>query len=297
MGLVLKCFFSLCCDGDDEHAESYEPSLSSSATTDARMQVGGSSVMSRTMSRGSGDRGSGLFDSQQPYQIAPQGSHDEEDRRSGTIGSTYNDAAGPPSGIFRTPPCCGGDGGDGSGSDEEPRHRATAATGSLSTSASAVGLPEFFRRIRDRWRMYDSLETVERHHLQGSLGAVGSPDLTSGGLLKNKLSSSLPPPSPLRQASSFDSSRDIPVISKDEVVLPGSELQKEMAMWQSKTLERHDDECVICMEGFDPSNPRMPTMCGCGENKTFFHLPCLYQWIEQCEECPSCRQRLVWEEF
>jgi Ring finger domain len=248
------------------------------------------------MSRGSGsERGSGLFDSQQPYQIAPQGSNDEEDQNNSNI-STNNNDAGRLSGIFRTPPCCGGASAGGSGSDAEARYDATAPSGS-SSSSSTAGLPEFFRRIRDRWRMYDSLETVERHHhLHGSLRAAGSPDVANGGLLKNN-TSSLPPPSPLRQASSFDSSRDIPVISKDEVVLPGSDLQKEMALWQSKTLERHDDECVICMEGFDPSNPRMPTICGCGENKTFFHLPCLYQWIEQCEECPSCRQRLVWEEF
>jgi hypothetical protein len=125
---------------------------------------------------------------------------------------------------------------------------------------------------------------------------MSSPVGAAGGSFKRGLSSP-PPPSPLRQASSFDSSRDIPVIGNDEVVLPGSDLQKEMALWQSKMLERHGDECVICMEGFDPTNPRMPTHCGCGENRTYFHLPCLYQWVEQSRECPSCRQRLTWEEF
>mmetsp|Transcript_28764 Transcript_28764/g.44173 ORF Transcript_28764/g.44173 Transcript_28764/m.44173 type:complete len:213 (+) Transcript_28764:366-1004(+) len=103
--------------------------------------------------------------------------------------------------------------------------------------------------------------------------------------------------SPLTGASSFNDSNEIPSIPLGGIVLPGSELQKKMAEVMSKTLEYQDDECVICMEGFDASNPRMPTLCGCGENKTFFHLPCLYQWIEQNENCPSCRERLTWEEF
>ena len=60
-----------------------------------------------------------------------------------------------------------------------------------------------------------------------------------------------------------------------------------------------DSECVICMESFDQNNPRMPTSCGCGLNKTYFHLPCLYHWIEQSSgrECPSCRKTLIWQEF
>lgn len=257
MGLVLKCLFQFCCDVEEDNAESYEPSLSSSPNNTT--MPASSAVSHRSMSRGN------LLDSQQPYQIAPQGSRDEEEE--------HNEAGR--AGLFRSGPCCGG------GSNEDQQQQNDGNTG--------LSLHEFFRRLRDRWRMYDSLETVD-HPL-----AMESPnDATS--LIKKKLSLP-PPPSPLRQASSFDSSRDIPVISKDEVVLPGSDLQKEMAKWQSKTLEGQGDECVICMEGFDSTNPRMPTICGCGENKTYFHLPCLYQWIEQSRECPSCRQRLTWEEF
>ena len=103
--------------------------------------------------------------------------------------------------------------------------------------------------------------------------------------------------SPLRTASSFRQSGGMPSINPDEVVLPGSALQHEMAASMSGKLEELGDECVICMEGFDATNPRMPTLCGCGENKTYFHLPCLYQWIEQSRNCPSCRKRLRWEEF
>lgn len=105
--------------------------------------------------------------------------------------------------------------------------------------------------------------------------------------------------SPLRQAVSYNTrtSDDIPTISAAEIVLPGSLLQKEMAMRMLETLASVGDECVICMEGFDDTNPRMPTLCGCGENKTYFHLPCLYQWIDKNNNCPTCRESLTWQEF
>jgi len=115
---------------------------------------------------------------------------------------------------------------------------------------------------------------------------------------------SFQPGSPLLAATNFrkrDSLNDIPSINVSEIVLPGSFVQQQMSqLMKSKSYiaEKSDeDECVICMETFDPTNPRMPTLCGCGENKTFFHLPCLYQWTEQHSECPSCREKLTWEEF
>jgi hypothetical protein len=106
----------------------------------------------------------------------------------------------------------------------------------------------------------------------------------------------------LRTARTFDATFAIPTILAEEVVLPGSPLQAAMAVAAAHTLQQdgeHEmgDECVICMEPFASTNPRMPTLCGCGENKTFFHLPCLYQWMEQNKNCPTCRQRLQWEEF
>jgi len=101
----------------------------------------------------------------------------------------------------------------------------------------------------------------------------------------------------LAQASVFDTSRGVPAIQTDQIVLPGSDLQRQMAKAMVLELEDQEDECVICMESFDPTNPRMPTLCGCGENKTYFHLPCMYQWIQQSSDCPSCRKRLQWEEF
>lgn len=93
----------------------------------------------------------------------------------------------------------------------------------------------------------------------------------------------------------------IPSIQEKQFVMPGSALQKQMSLsLQSKgfgLLTNGDDECVICMEPFDETNPRMPTLCGCGENNTYFHLPCLYQWIEKDSNCPTCREKLRWEEF
>lgn len=107
--------------------------------------------------------------------------------------------------------------------------------------------------------------------------------------------------SPLQTACTFYSTGSYPTLGPKEVVLPGSQLQHEMAQMvlrQGKTYPTHHaDECVICLEGFDDTNPRMPTQCGCGTNQTYFHLPCLYQWMEQCEECPTCRQTITWHEF
>ena len=146
----------------------------------------------------------------------------------------------------------------------------------------AQGLHELFRRL---WRPVGTTATTA----DSSYDRITSSTITDSKIV---------PPSPLRQARSFDSSSDIPCIGASEVVVPGSDLQKEMAklMMHSK-LADDDEECVICMEGFDPTNPRMPTHCGCGKDKTYFHLPCLYQWLEQSSECPSCREKLTWEEF
>ena len=151
----------------------------------------------------------------------------------------------------------------------------------------AQGLHDFFRQLKERLHGTSGVEYDRVHNRADSSTAAAA-------VLGTKIS-----PPPLRAAESFDSISDIPCINASEVVLPGSELQKEMArlMAGSKLTDADEAECVICMEGFDPTNPRMPTLCGCGENKTYFHLPCLYQWIEQSDQCPSCREKLAWEEF
>ena len=151
------------------------------------------------------------------------------------------------------------------------------------------GIHGFLRKLHESWRKYDSLETNDEHTATETL----SFHMRSG---KHDVEGSMS--SPLHTASEFDLTKQVvPTIRPKEVVLPGSSLQKEMSEAMSVNIEEQGDECVICMEGFDETNPRMPTVCGCGENKTYFHLPCLYQWIEQSQTCPSCRQSLRWEEF
>lgn len=172
----------------------------------------------------------------------------------------------------------------------------------------------FWKSVRNRWRTrYESLEAVDGGGGETSsrVHATLSNDApfqrsAPFGIFRRSTSSggSKPEPSllslsqsPLRTANSFRQSKGMPAIDADEVVLPGSALQHEMAKSMSLSLEEQGEECVICLENFDATNPKMPTLCGCGENKTYFHLPCLYQWIEQSRECPSCRKRLRWEEF
>lgn len=122
--------------------------------------------------------------------------------------------------------------------------------------------------------------------------------------------------SPLKQADSFTSAKicKIPSIKLDEFVMPGSDLQKAMSeavrKMSTSTEETYnefdgvalgvddsEDECVICMEGFSDDNPRMPTLCACGENKTYFHLPCLLLWTDKNVNCPTCDTKITWEEF
>jgi Ring finger domain len=168
------------------------------------------------------------------------------------------------------------------------------------------GILVMFQRLRDRWQsteqMYDIMRQQSEEEADASTSAADRHDHDLGaatiGAAWHK-SPLLLPASP-HQATSFHRSNimDIPCINSDEIVFPGSALQKEMAAQLTcAKLKDEDEECVICMEPFSFDNPRMPTLCACGENKTFFHLPCLYQWIEQCENCPSCRQKLAWEEF
>ena len=165
--------------------------------------------------------------------------------------------------------------------DDETSEEEICCSGVHESNQHARGIHDFFQRLREGWQGYDSVETIEDMHQSVSSKLRESGDFGS----------------PLRTALSFDSRRGLPTINNEGVVLPGSALQKAMAFAISNDLKSQEDECVICMETFDETNPRMPTMCGCGENKTYFHLPCLYQWIEQSRNCPSCRKKLHWQEF
>ena len=155
---------------------------------------------------------------------------------------------------------------------------------------------QFWRNLQKQ--TYQHLETEPPRQVSSSSLLSRYDDDNSMQSLQKNGSKDFGNQSPLRTAETFDSSRDILTIRMEEIVLPGSALQHAMAMKMGETISQQiDDECVICMESFSEHNPRMPTLCGCGANKTYFHLPCLYQWREQSPDCPSCRQRISWEEF
>lgn len=86
-------------------------------------------------------------------------------------------------------------------------------------------------------------------------------------------------------------------LSPDQLVLPGSAVQKAVALSLSGLdVGQSEPECVICMEGFTTSDPKMLTLCECGVNKTCFHYSCLLRWTERDSTCPACRKELLWEE-
>ena len=181
--------------------------------------------------------------------------------------------------------------------DEEDDTTMTTTTccrpsSSTTSDTNQLSLLDVIRRRMNRWNS----------HQYNAL--VSGNDLYSHHFSTTKDNQQLAP-SPLRQAISFTAPNDVNklcTIHADEIVLPGSMIQQQMAeqmmLSTGKSISQSFvDECVICMEPFDSTNPRMPTVCHCGTNKTYFHLPCLYQWIEQSDDCPSCRTKITWEEF
>jgi hypothetical protein len=155
---------------------------------------------------------------------------------------------------------------------------------------------QFWRNLREQ--NYQHLETETHAMMEYPSSPLFGDTDSEPSIRKYSTSSASVSKSPLRTAETFDSSRDILTIRMEEIVLPGSALQHAMAMKMCESIEQQaGEECVICMDAFTHDNPRMPTLCGCGTNRTYFHLPCLYQWKEQSQECPSCRQLITWEEF
>ena len=81
----------------------------------------------------------------------------------------------------------------------------------------------------------------------------------------------------------------------------GSPRGKSKSRQRARTaLSYFEPECIICLEGFDKSNPRIETKCRCGTYSTAnsMHLACLFAWIEQQggeEICPVCRDRIHFE--
>ena len=58
---------------------------------------------------------------------------------------------------------------------------------------------------------------------------------------------------------------------------------------------RGQQECVVCLEEFNADNPRMPTLCSCGDNRVFFHYSCLLTYLEDKRHCPICRTELYYQ--
>jgi hypothetical protein len=275
MGSILRCFCRVCCDAsdddDDDHANNHPEQ-----EEDTNEDSAGSYSSSSADNNSNNNLGHSPFAS--PSSRGPDSPGSSTDYA--TAASADSPSRLPLHPLRRDIlflDCC----------------RPHSESAKMPLNSHARGLHEFFRRFSERWRLYDVLERTELRRDNEASHANNLPRDRDN----EERSSRHYVYSPLKPASSFDASLGTPTIGLEEVVLPGSELQKEMARKMSLTLEKHDDECVICMEGFTPDNPRIPTLCGCGENKTYFHLPCLYQWIEQSEDCPSCRQKLRWEEL
>ncbi|RYG66437.1 hypothetical protein EON64_09750 [archaeon] len=58
----------------------------------------------------------------------------------------------------------------------------------------------------------------------------------------------------------------------------------------------HADECIICLEEFTTDNPKVKTLCNCGENRSSFHYPCLLYWLEHKASCPNCSSNIFFQE-
>jgi Ring finger domain len=210
-------------------------------------------------------------------------------------------------------------------------HNATNKSGPLRA------IQNFFRQIQEafqdevsttisHWAPHTNEEESRRLTAADDFVRLNSSDMNPGEADPDTPSKPKSLVSPLQAASTFDaSSSDVFTIARDEVVMPGSPLQLRMSQAMrlnfqinqsllvpnreegQTSSEGNDDEivaqvlrgaeCVICLEPFDDSNPRIPTVCGCGTNKTYFHLPCLYQWVEKCPDCPTCREPMEWEEL
>jgi hypothetical protein len=270
MGSLLQCLFRICCDAEEERGRDdyYPPNAGFLARQPAQ-----AALISRAHSlddRGGYHATSGHGDTER---VNEGDRHDDDN----SINDNNQEEGEPDSDDNGVTDCC---------------HPGSANSKQAAVNnPHARGIQEFFRQIQSRWRRNDSLLQVPMNDEDDDDDTIAS----TSRAFRSKIGAF--PHSPLRAAASFDSTREIPTINAEEFVMPRSLLQKEMAKAMAAKMQNEDDECVICMEGFDPTNPRMPTHCGCGRNRTYFHLPCLYQWVEQSRDCPSCRERLIWEEF
>jgi hypothetical protein len=64
---------------------------------------------------------------------------------------------------------------------------------------------------------------------------------------------------------------------------------------QGRSSQSSAEECIICLEEFTIDNPKVRTLCQCGENRTNFHYPCLLYWLDQKDTCPTCSSHLYFQ--
>mmetsp|Transcript_23195 Transcript_23195/g.39263 ORF Transcript_23195/g.39263 Transcript_23195/m.39263 type:complete len:166 (+) Transcript_23195:114-611(+) len=64
----------------------------------------------------------------------------------------------------------------------------------------------------------------------------------------------------------------------------------------TSNIDNDEPECVMCLGNFTEDNPVMPTLCNCGENRALFHYPCVVQWKEKYDWCPSCKATLFYQD-
>ncbi|KAI4369878.1 hypothetical protein MLD38_018275 [Melastoma candidum] len=71
-----------------------------------------------------------------------------------------------------------------------------------------------------------------------------------------------------------------------------SEMKIELSkLDEVKTLDSDEEEvCPICLEEYDPENPKLITSCG-----HYFHMSCLVEWMERSDVCPICDKVMMFE--
>ncbi|CAA6657332.1 unnamed protein product [Spirodela intermedia] len=52
-----------------------------------------------------------------------------------------------------------------------------------------------------------------------------------------------------------------------------------------------EDSCPICLEEYTPENPKISMQCS-----HYFHLGCIYEWMERSDACPVCGKEMAFSE-
>lgn len=73
--------------------------------------------------------------------------------------------------------------------------------------------------------------------------------------------------------------------TKSDAENPKLEGQKEL-------LIEEEECCPICLEEYDPENPKMVTNC-----EHHFHFSCILEWMERSDCCPVCDKEMIFEQF